>query len=269
MTPPDDRETRPESSQPSDTGDVWLPPRLRDKLTSSNVPDDDDFVFKKSSPVGLIVTLVVAVAAIVGVGWLIHSHQVKTRAAAAKAAAEERAAVVADSLAQVHQADSLAAVARADSLAFAALPKWQRNKILAEKARLAAAAAGSSASATASATTSAAVSAGSGAAAPPAAAATEGSAPPSVPAAPAEKGPYAIDAGQFLDEAQANQVADDLKTKIKLPVQVATIGAGDEATFHVLVGKFSSRSAAEAQGGALLAKNLVNQAPVIPIPSAK
>jgi hypothetical protein len=263
VTTPDDRDTKPESSKPAEKPEVWLPPRLRDKLTDA-AGGDDDFIETKSSPVGLIITIVVAVAAIGGVWWLIHSNAEKAKAAAAKAAAEARAAAVADSLAQIATADSLAAVARADSIAFTKLPKSEQRRILAARAKNAA---GTSAAASAKPATAATPTAA--AAGQPAAAAGGATAAPAAPEAPKESGPYAIDAGEFLDQAVAQKTADALKGKVKYDVQVATMGEGDAATYHVLVGKFAKHSAADAAAGDLLAKGLVEQAPVVPIPKAK
>lgn len=260
MTTPDDRDTKPESSKPAEKPEVWLPPRLRDKLNDAS-GGDDDFIETKSSPVGLIITIVVAVAAIGGVWWLIHSNAEKAKAAAAKAAAEARAAAVADSLAQIATADSLAAVARADSIAFTKLPRAEQRRILAARAKNAAGTSAPSSAAPATATAPAGQ--------PAAAAGTTTPAAPAAPEAPKESGPYAVDAGEFLDQGMAQKTADALKTKVKYDVQVATMGEGDAATYHVLVGKFAKHSAADAVAGDLLAKGLVEQAPVVPIPKAK
>jgi SPOR domain len=261
VTTPDDHDTKPEPSKPADKPEVWLPPRLRDKLTDA-AGGDDDFIETKSSPVGLIITIVVALAAIGGVWWLIHSNSEKAKAVAAKAAADARAAVVADSLAQIATADSLAAVARADSIAFTKLPRAEQRRILAARAKNAA---GTSAPSSAAPATPAASAAQPGAApAGGAAAAT-----PATPEPPKESGPYAVDAGEFLDQSMAQTTADALKGKVKYDVQVATMGEGDAATYHVLVGKFTKHSAADAAASDLLAKGLVEQAPVVPIPKAK
>ncbi len=262
MTGPDDRETPPKSSTPPDS-QAWLPPRLRDKLDHPEGGGDDDldFLKKKSSPVGMIVGVVIVVALAAGGWWLIHNNQLKAKAAAEKAAADARAVVVADSLAAVRQADSLAAVARADSIAFTKLPKAEQRRILALRAKNAAGASGAAAAGTPAQGTGS-----GGAAATPSAGASGGAATATEPAAPKEKGPFAIDAGQYLDEEKANQVAEALKASAGLPTQVASMGEG---TFHVLVGSFSSRSAAESRGSSLLAKGLIEQAAVVAIPKAK
>src|SRR5690349_6313202 len=216
----------------------------------------------------MIVTIVVGVALVGGIWWMIHNSQEKAKAAAAKAAEATRQAAIADSLAEQARVDSIAAKAHADSVAFAALPKAQQRKILAERAKAAAAASGgSSASTPAKPATAAGATAG-GAAVGGAPAATGGAAAGGAaaggaaaePAPPKEKGPYAIDAGQFLDQAQATTTADALKGTTGLAAQVTTDGEGDAATYHVLLGSYASRAAAEAKASALLSKSLVQQA---------
>jgi hypothetical protein len=252
VTGPDDRETPPKSSTPPDS-QAWLPPRLRDKLDNPEGGGDDDldFLKKKSSPVGMIIGIVVVVALAGGGWWFIHNNQLKEKAAAEKAAADARAAAVADSLAAVRQADSLAAVARADSIAFTKLPRAEQRRILALRAKNAAGASGAAPAAGAGASA--------GAAATPAPA---GGTASTEPAAPKEKGPFAIDAGQYLDEEKANQVAETLKGTTGLPARAVSI----DGTFHVLVGSFSSRATAEARGSSLLGKGLIEQAAVVAVP---
>lgn len=257
MTGPDDRETPPKSPTPPDS-QAWLPPRLRDKLDNPEGGGDDDldFLKKKSSPVGMIVGIVIVVALAGGGWWFIHNNQLKEKAAAEKAAADARAAVIADSLAAVRQADSLAAMARADSIAFTKLPRAEQRRILALRAKNAAGASGTAATGTPAQGTGSSA----GAAATPGA--SGGAATTTEPAVPKEKGPFAIDAGQYLDEEKANQVAETLKTSTGLPARAVSI----DGTFHVLVGSFSSRATAEARGSSLLGKGLIEQAAVVAVP---
>ena len=149
-------------------------------------------------------------------------------------------------LATVARADSIQAAAVADSIAFAALPRWKQRKILAERARVAAAANPQAAAATA-----------------PAAADST-----AAPAEPVEQGPFGIDAGQFLDEEQAKAMSDALKSKTGLPAQVVTDGEGASATYHVVLGSFPRRSTAEARANALLSKGMVDQAGVMVLPKS-
>ena len=273
MNQPEDKGPKPETpetpEQPA-SGGVWLPPRLRQKLEEPRSGDDFDFLKKKSSPLGTIITVAVIVAVIAGAWIIFQNNQKKAAAAAAAKAAAERAVVVADSLAQVHMADSLAAVARADSLAFAALPKWKQRQILAEKAKKEAAAKAAATPAAAQTTpppAGAAGAAGAGAAAGAAGAAgatgTEAAPPPE------EAGPFGIDAGQFIDEAKAGEVAADLKTKTGLEATVVTVGEGDDASYHVVLGSYPRKATAESKANTLLSKGLLNAAEVITIPKAK
>ena len=271
MTTPDDRESKPEPTGTPENK-VWLPPRLRDKLDSSSgggSDDDFDFLKKKSSPIGMIIGIVIAVVAVAGIVMLVHNSREKAKVEAAKTAAEAaaaRAAAVQDSIMQMRQADSVRAIAHADSVAFAKLPKWKQKQILAAKAAAAGGAAGGASSTPAAAggaKASGGATAGGGATASGGATAGGGATTtPSEPAAPHESGPYAIDAGQYLDESRANTVADELKTKTGLAAHVANISD----TYHVLLGSFSKRSAAEARGNALFTAGKIEQAGVVAIP---
>jgi hypothetical protein len=256
VTEPEDRD--PDSSEQRE---VWLPPRLRGKLGDrAEEHDDEEFLKVKESPLGLIVFIGIilgCIAILWGMIWLGHR---KEKAEADKEFAAQRAVVVADSMAKVRAADSLAAIKRADSLAFAALPKSQQKKILAEKAKAEKAAA-AAANPPAPKPAPAAPAKGATAAAAKAAGDTSGAA--ATPAPPREHGPYAIDAGEYVDQGKANSVADDLKAKTKLAAQVTALDGG---TFHVLLGKFASRGAAESKANALMGKGLIEQGGVIPIP---
>ena len=270
MNQPEDKGPKPEApGEPAAPG-VWLPPRLRQKLEAPSSGDDFDFLKRKTSPVGKIITVVVIVAVIAGAWMIYHNNQRKAAAAAAAKAAAERAAVVADSLAKVRMADSLAAVARADSIAFAALPKWKQRQILAEKAKKASAAAGGTATKTppagATGGTAAAGGAAAGGAAAGAGAAGGTGTEAGATAAPEEAGPFGIDAGQYLDEAKAGEVAAALKESTGLAASVVSMGEGDDTSFHVVLGSYPHRSTAESKANSLLAKGLLNQASVVAIP---
>jgi len=259
---PEDKGPKSESPQEPAPSGVWLPPRLREKLDAPSSGDDFDFLRKrKSSPLGMIITVVVVVAVLAGAWIIFQNNQKKTAAAAAAKAAEERAAVVADSLARVRMADSLAAIVRADSVAFAALPRWKQRQILAEKAKKAAAASGATAGA-------AATTGGPGGAAAAGGAAAGGEAAPVEPETPAEAGPFGIDAGQYLDEARAGEVAATLKEKTGLAATVVTMGEGDEQSFHVVLGSYPRRAAAESKANSLLAKGLLSEASVVALTKA-
>jgi hypothetical protein len=265
MSDREEKEPGAGPSKPPESPDVWLPPRLRERLEAAANEKPES-----SSPIGAIVMVAVLVLAIGGVWFLVHSNQVKAKAAAAKVEAD-RVAFTADSLAQIARADSIRAKASADSLAaFLALPKSEQRKILAaqkkaeaDKQAAAKVAADQRAKAAAGgATATAARPAGAAPASPSTPAASE----PAAEAAPVEAGPFVIDTGTFLVEEPANAAAEALKGKTPLPISVASVGTGDDATFHVFVGKFTSRSAADKAAAGLLAKGLVTQAQVMAAP---
>jgi hypothetical protein len=265
---PDDKDPKPPAPEEPATGGVWLPPRLRQKLEAPSSGDDFDFLKRKSSPVGTIITVAVVAVVLVGAVLVYQGNQRKAAAAAAAKAAEERAVVVADSLAKVRMADSLAAVARADSLAFAALPKWKQRQILAERAKKEAAASGATAAASGSGGAAAGGAAAGGAAAGGAAAGGAAAGAQAEAAPPEEAGPFGIDAGQYLDEAKAGEVAAALKEKTGLAASVLTIGEGDDASYHVVLGSYPRRGAAESKAGSLLSKGLLSEASVIKLAKA-
>ena len=265
MNPPDDK-TPPGPEKPAGEG-AWLPPRLREKLDAPTTGDDFDFLNKKSSPIGMIITVVVIVAGIGGAWWMYQNNQAKLRKVAAEKAAAERAAFVTDSLYKVHVADSLVAVARADSIAFAALPKWKQRQILAEKAKAEAAKSGG-ATASGSGGTSATAASSGGAPAASGGSGSGGEAEGSAAAAPEPAGPFGIDAGQFIDEARAGEIAASLKEKTGLPAAVVSMGEGDDVAFHVLLGSYPRRGTAESKANGLLSKGLLTQAVVVALPKA-
>src|SRR5262249_42233105 len=201
--------------------EVWLPPRLRDRLEQK----DYDAPEYKSSPVGLIVFIVILVAAGCGVWALVAANKAKEAkaAAAAKAEAARVAKVEADSLAKIRVADSLLTAARAESLAaFMKLPKWRQDQL-------------------------------------------HGIATPGI-GNPEEKGSFVIDAGEFLIEDPAKAAADAIRAKTKLAVNVVPVGTGGDQTFHVYIGKFSSRGAAQQSADDLINKGIAKQANVISAP---
>jgi hypothetical protein len=270
VTEPENREPKPEAPKPEPPTQAWISPRLREKLGDAKGGggggDDYDFL-EKGAPIGLIITVVIVALAAVGIWYTVHLGQVKAKAElarAAKAAAEARAEAVRDSLVAAAHADSLKAQARADSIAFAKLPKWKQRQILAEKAKKAAAASAAAAPKPAAPAAGAGSAAGAAPAAGTAAADTSAKAPP----APVEKGPFVIDAASFLDEARANEEAEALKTKTSLPAQVVGVAVGGATSYHVYLGKYTTRGRAEAAAGHLFDKGAITQATVVAQPAA-
>lgn len=244
MSDSEDRE-----DQSSQKEDRWLPPRLRAKLDEAPDDDDDD-VPQKSSPIGLIITVLVFIGVIAG-GWFFWQNYQAQQEAEAERIAAERAKVVADSLAAIARADSIAEAARQDSIdAFNALPRREQRRIIAEQeARARAAAGGGSATSAGS---------GSGSGASPA--------PAEPPPAPVESGPFALDAGQFLFEDAAQRAAGELGAATGLEAVVRPVGSGDNQTFHVYLGNFSGRAAAERKANELMSSGAVTQARVVRAP---
>ncbi len=248
MSGTEDQEKEPGAEKPA--SDYRLPARLRDKLGDEETGGDIDWEPQKRSPVGMIVTIVVILAVIAGGWWLYQNHQAQVKAEAARVAAiQAREKAVADSLAAARaHADSLAAAARADSIAaFNKLPKWKQRQIIAAQAKAAGKPAGSATGGTSA----------SGSSAAAGGAAEE---------APQEAGPFALDAGEFLFEAPANKAAETLKASTGLDAKVAAVGSGDNAVYHVYLGKYSSRAAAVKAANDLLGKGAVEQARVVTAP---
>ncbi len=224
MSVPEDRSSGATPPEPPKSSQPYLPPRLRDKLTSGDSTEEEWHPKKPGGfPSWAVWVIIIVVAGAVG-WWFLHNQQVKAKAKAAAEAA--RAAAVADSVAKVKMADSLAMVARADSIeAFKKLPPAQQQKILAEQAK----------------------------------ALGEHASPEQKAALAAVSGPWALDTGEFLFKEKADAAAADLKTKTGLPAKVVPVGD----TYHVYVGRYDARSAADAAAVSLSSKGLVPEARVV------
>jgi hypothetical protein len=83
---------------------------------------------------------------------------------------------------------------------------------------------------------------------------------------PTQKGSFTIDAGSFLFEDPANAAVAAMKGKTTLEVRVVPVTDGGNTSYHVYVGKFSMRGAAQEAGDALLNKGVVNMANVVSLP---
>lgn len=92
-----------------------------------------------------------------------------------------------------------------------------------------------------------------------------GSAPAPAPAAPVEKGPFGLDIGTFLVEDRANSEQARIAAATGLAGKVVTMSEDGSDVYHVVMGSFSSRSAAEKKAAALVAAGQVNQARPIPL----
>jgi septal ring-binding cell division protein DamX len=253
-----------QSSEPPKTepGSAWISPRLREKLgeTESDEPS------QKQSPVLAIILLVLVVGGGLGLLLAIRSSSERTKAEALHkaqvAAAESTATARADSLKKV-TADSLAAIAAAE----AATPAGKKKaaKAAAEKAaaeKAAARQAAKTAAAAPAAKPKTPVAAGGTAPAAKSAPAAPAAGAAAAPAPAAPKGPFGIDVGSYLAEDRATSEQARLTAATGLAGRVVTEADG---SFHVVLGSFASRAGAEKASDPLLAKNLVNQALVVPL----
>lgn len=219
QTPPG---STPPSPPPSSSPEQpWISPRLRAKL------DDPEPDTPREGPppwIGIALAVLV-VAGGAGLFAAMRTGAAKQKADAERVARERVAAAAAESTANVARVDSMRAAshAAAESLAKAGGPPKPASTPGAPKV-------------TASAPAS--------------------SAPPAVPATPAEKGPFGIDVGSFLDEERAKSELEKLAATTGLKGKVVT---RDEA-FHVVLGSFSTRAAADKRAESLVGRALVNQA---------
>jgi hypothetical protein len=127
MNQPKDRPQEPKPSSSPENPEVWLPPRLRERLEEGARPPS-----RSSTILGWSVMILLLSGTAAGFAWVAHAHRVKAKAAAVALAAQAaRQVAIADSVLRAHVADSLVAVARADSVkSFLALPAWKRRELL-------------------------------------------------------------------------------------------------------------------------------------------
>lgn len=213
----------PPDSTPPDQ--PWISPRLRAKL------DDPELDTPREGPppwIGIVLALLV-VAGGAGLFVAMRTGAAKQKADAVRIARERAEAAAAESLANVARIDSMrtAALAAAES---AGIKPPAPPSAAAAKPRVTA--------------TSTPPAASGGAAAPPA--------EPKV----VEKGPFGIDIGTFLDEERAKSELEKASAATGLTGSVVT----REDVFHVVLGSFPSRSAADKRAEALVGRGLVNQA---------
>jgi hypothetical protein len=177
-----------------------------------------------------------------------RSGAARQKAEAERVARERAAAAAAESTASVARIDSMRAAAKlvADSLArLGKLP-------------------GTTASSGATAATPPAGRASKAPATSAAAAAAGGAAEPATPKV-VEKGPFGLDVGTFLAEDRANSELTRLAGATGLKGKVVTLSEDGGDVYHVVLGSFPTRAAAERRAESLLGKALVNQAQTIPL----
>jgi cell division septation protein DedD len=223
----------PPRRSPSDPEQAWISPRLRAKL------DDEGPETPREGPpawIGIVLAVLVVVGG-AGLFVAMRTGAAKQKVEAARLLRERAAAAAAESLANVARIDSMRTATRlADSLARA------HGKIPPP----AAAATPPKPAATKP--------SGGATASTPAPAATP--TPAAAPAKPAEKGPFGLDVGTFLDEDRAKSELEKLSAATGLKGSVIT----RDEVFHVVLGSFPSRAAADKRAEALVGKSLVSQA---------
>lgn len=226
--------SKPPTRPQSDPEQAWISPRLRAKL------DDEEPGEPQEGPPAWI-GIVLAVLVIVGGAGLfvaMRTGAAKQKADAERIAHDKMVAAQAESLANVAKVDSMRIANHlADSLAHIGKPAASPAKPPAPVA--------STTKPAPKPTT------GASAAAPKTPAPVE-----PVAAKPAEKGPFGLDVGTFLDEDRAKNELEKLSTATGLKGSVIT----KDDVFHVVLGSFPSRAAADKRAEALVAKSLVSQA---------
>ena len=232
VTDPKPPEQTPAPSAPSKP---YISPKLREKLEGGGGDDGDEWSPKSGPPVGPIIIGLLAIGAIVtGVIWL--------RASSEQAKQREAMQARADSIAAIARAESLAVAAQADSALRADTTAARPGT----KAPVASGGASSSGGSSGSSGSSA-------------------SATPSPPPPPATDG-FGVEIGQFMSEDRANGERDRLAGVTGLPGLVTPRDDGGTTVYRVILGKFSSRAAAERRAQALMDSSLVREASVVARP---
>jgi cell division septation protein DedD len=247
QTPPGPTPTGPDSPSPKPST-PYISPRLREKLGdqptySRSGGGGPDYSDRHDDGPPAWLGIVLAVLVIGGGGalfWTINASTARDKAKAIADAKAARQAAVAESLAAVAHADSMrVAMAAADSI-----NALTGHKKPAPKPAPAAPTAAKT----------------------PTAPAAGGATPPPAPAAaPAEQGPFGLDVGTFLVEDRANSEQQRIATATGLAGKVVTMSEDGSDVYHVIMGSFSTRSAADKKAAALVNAGQVNQARTVPL----
>jgi cytoskeletal protein RodZ len=231
---------------PSKSDSAWISPRLREKLGEP----DTEGPKKGGSPLIGILLAVLVIGGGVGLFITMRAGAAKEKAATEERARVAAAAAVAESIAAVAQADSTKAAADSAAALAASTPA---GRAAAKAAAKAAAAAASKPAPVAAAKTTTTTTTTSKPSAPAAASA------PGVPKV-VEKGPFGLDVGTFIVEDRANSEQARLAEATGLVGKVVTRNEDGGDVYHVVLGSFATRAAAEKKAEALVAKGQVNQA---------
>jgi len=204
---------------------TYMSPKLREKLYEGQGKGRDSSHEQAPTWMGPAVLGLLAVAVVVVVLGVMQSNAEKKRLAVIAHADSLRAAKTADSLAVIMR-DSL----RADSIRIAAMPKPKPTPAPASASKPAASGGATAADVT--------------------------------PPPPTKK--YGLIVGEFIDEARANEVKDQLTGSTSLPGRVVAVDNGN--AFRVILGSFDGKAAADKAAGDLSSKGLVSEARVTALP---
>lgn len=230
----------PAPSSPSPTEQPWISPRLREKLG-----EPEPGAPKEGTPpwVGILLVLLV-VGGGAGLFVTMRSGAAKQKAEAERVAAARAEQNRADSLASAAKIDSMRAVVAARAAADSAAG---RSKPSTGSAAAKPAAGGATASRTPS--------------TPPA---SGGGAAPVTPKV-VEKGPFGLDVGSFLAEDRATSELARLSAATGLKGRVVTRNEDGGDVYHIVLGSFPTRGAADRRAESLVGRSLVNQAQSVPL----
>jgi len=240
---------KPDQPEPPKPAAPYLSSKLREKLAEA---DEKEWTPGSSNPLpGIIGTIVIVGILVATFMWWQSSTKKQEAARAAAAAAAARA----DSIVTAARAESLAAVARADSAARAdSLMAHGGKRPKPSPAKTAA---------TPATTPAKPAPAGGGATKP--ATATPAAATPAAPKATPTDG-LGIAVGEYMMEDRANTEKDRLAASTGLVGKVVPINDGGTTMYRVILGKWSSRAAAEARATSLIDSSLVHEAKVVARP---
>ena len=237
QTPPGSKSPIPQHPAPVEK--PWISPRLRDKL------DEPEPGAPREGPapwVGILLVLLV-IGGGAGLFVTMRTGAAKQKVEAVRIARERAVAAAAESTSNAAKLDSMRAVVTARAAADSA----------AGKTGSAAAQAGTSAKPAAT---------GGTAATSSRAAATPSIGGDAAPVAPrvVEKGPFGLDIGTFLAQDRADSELIRLAAATGLKGKVITRNEDGGDVYHVVLGSFATRAAADKRAESLVGRSLVNQA---------
>ena len=237
QTPPGSKPPVPQ--QPAPPEKPWISPRLRDKL------GDADPGTPKEGPAPWVGILLVLLVFGGGAGLFVamRSGAAKQKVEAERIAQQRAAEAAAESTANAAKIDSMRAVSAARAAADSAAGKGKPAGQASASAKPATTGGATGGSARAAAAT------------PPGG----GDAAPATPKV-VEKGPFGLDVGSFLAEERATSELARLAAATGLTGKVVTRNEDGGDVYHVVLGSFATRAAADKRAESLVARSMVNQA---------